>query len=135
MNKILSMLSGRAVDESIIDQGFVGNSQQTAGCFIKTHYVNSISEGTVIAVEKDPRDDTWAVTVEIDSDHWLRYCNLSATTCISGRPISQSNFIGYSHKGIMRLEYCNGDKSQFPVRINNTQLYKQDPTVIIFSEE
>lgn len=135
MNKVLSILSGKEVDESVIDQGFVGNSQQTAGCFIKTQFVNSISEGVVLATEKDPKTNTWTVTVEIDTEHWIRYCNLSATTSISGRNISQGSFIGYPYKGLMRLEYCNSDKSQFPVRINNRQLYKQDPTPVIFSED
>lgn len=135
MNKILSILSGHEVDESVIDQGFVGNSQQSAGCFIKTQMVNSISGGTIIATERDPKIGAWVVTVEIDSEHWIRYCYMSATKGIVGSDISQGDFIGYAYKGRIKLEYCTSEKSQFPVRILSKQLYKQDPTPIIFYEE
>ena len=40
----------------------------------------------------------------------------------------------YGYKGKMRLEYCTSDQSQFPVRILSRQLYKHDPTPIIFGQ-
>lgn len=135
MNPTLSILSGHPVDNSVIDQGFVGNSQQTAGCFIKTLHVNSITTGTVLAVEKDPDTSSWIVTIEFDSSIWIRYCYLSATSCIVGKSVLPGTFIGNSYKGKIKLEYCTSEKSKFPVRIDSKQLYKHDPTFLIFSEE
>ena len=134
MNVTLSTLTGTNVENprSVIDQGFVGNSQSTAGCFIKTQAVYSICNGVVLAVEQDPKDSTWGVTVEADSKHWVRYCCLSAAKVLVGGKISVYDSIGYANKGIMRLEYCTSEKSQFPVRVLNKQLYKCDPTPIIF---
>jgi len=132
MNEVLSTLAGREVDESIIEQGFIGSSQQNAGCFIKVPTVHSISEGIVIADEKDPSDSTRIVTVEVDSQHWIRYCRLCASSKFVGAKTKPGDLIGFSDKGLMKLEYCTAEKSQFPVRIIRNQLYKQDPTPIIF---
>lgn len=134
MNKTLSTLTGTTVDNprSVIDQGFVGNSQYTAGCFIKTHKVYSISSGIVLSVSQDPKDSTWGVTIEVTSKQWIRYCCLGATSVLVGRKISTYDVIGYANRGVMRLEYCTSDKTQFPVRVLDKQLYKTDPTPIIF---
>lgn len=135
MNKILSILSGKNTDDSIIYQGFVGNSQQNAGCFIKTSEVYSICKGTVISVEQDPSSGHWAVTVEIDSQHWIRYCELGAIKVKSGQDIDIYDHVGYGYKNLMRLEYCTSETSQFPVRILLNQLYKQDPSPVLFSDD
>lgn len=135
MNQILSILTGKQTDESVIDQGFIGNNQQTAGCFIKTDLVYSICVGTVLAVERDVKTATWCVTVEIDSQHWIRYCGLSSAKVAAGDRIEISTMIGYAYKHLMKLEYCTSEQSQFPVRILSRQLYKQDPTIILFSLE
>ena len=133
MNEILSILVGREVDESVIEQGFIGNSQQSAGCFIKTNYVFGICNGVIIGIDRDPNNSTWSITVEVDSQHWIRYCNISATPLLVGASAQVYDRVGYSTDGLMRLEYCNSDKSKFPVRVGSRQLYKQDPTPIIFS--
>ena len=52
MNQVLSILTGEQVDSSVIDRGYCGNSQQYAGCFIKTDKVYSICNGVVLAAEK-----------------------------------------------------------------------------------
>lgn len=134
MNKILSILSGVDTDESIIQQGFIGSSSQNAGCFIKTSDVNSICKGTVLHVDKDPSSNRLCVTVEIDSQHWIRYCELSEIKVASGQDIDIYDPIGYGYKNLMRLEYCTDEISQFPVRLLLCQLYKHDPSVILFSD-
>ena len=132
MNEFLSILVGKEVDSSVIEQGFVGNNPYTAGCHIKAQAVCSISTGVVIAVDRDPKDSTWCVTVEVDSKRWVRYCYLSGARVIVGAKISVYDPVGYPYKNKMRLEYCTAEKTQFPVRILNKQLYKTDPTPIIF---
>lgn len=134
MNKVLSILVGKEVDESVIEQGFIGSSQQSAGCFINAQAVFSICNGTVLSVDRDPRTDSWDVTVEVDSQHWIRYCNLSGTVVRAGTEISIYDSIGYGYKNLMRLEYCTAEKSAFPVRILSNQLYKQDPAPILFGD-
>lgn len=132
MNEFLSILLGRPVDSSVIIQGFVGNTSYTAGCNINAQSVYSVSTGTVLAVDRDPKDSTWCVTVEVDSKHWIRYCHLSGSMVLVGRKLDVYTPIGYAYKNTMRLEYCTSDNTQFPVRILNKQLYKTDPTPIIF---
>ena len=135
MNLVLSLLSGKEVETNVIDQGFSGINQTTAGCFIKTEEVHSISQGTVIAVEQDPKNARWTVTVKLDDFQWFRYCNLSIVKVAVLQELDLEDFIGYSYKGIMRLEYCTTEESQFPVRLSTDQMYKQDPTSIIFAQE
>ena len=135
MNKILSTLTGNQVDDpkSVIDQGFVGISAATAGCLIRTNMVHSICDGTVIATGIDPLNNTWTVTVEATSQMWIRYCLLLEDDLPAvGQKIKESDYIGVAHKKLMRLEYCTSAKSQFPVRELNKQLYKHDPSAIIF---
>ena len=136
MIEILSILTGRRINNpsSVIEQGFVGNSQFTAGCFIKSPKVYSICKGTVLAVEQDPINSTWTITVEVNSQKWVRYCCISSTNITAGSTLNQNDYIGDSYRGLMRLEYCTADKSQFPVRVLSKQLYKQDPTPIIFGQ-
>lgn len=135
MNKILSTLTGNPVNDpkSVIDQGFVGISSATAGCLIRTKLVHSISTGTVIACGIDPLNNSWTITVEINSQTWIRYCRLFEEDLPGvGQKLNESDYIGVAFKGLMRLEYCTAEKSQFPVRELNRQLYKHDPTPIIF---
>lgn len=135
MNKVLSTLTGNIVNDpkSVIDQGFVGISAATAGCLIRTSIVHSICDGTVIASGVDPLNNTVTLTVEVTSQMWIRYCclledNLPAV----GQKVKESDYLGVTYKGLMRLEYCTATTSQFPVRELNRQLYKHDPTPIIF---
>lgn len=135
MNKVLSTLTGTKVDnpKSVIDQGFVGNSSATAGCLIKTNLVYSICNGIVIATGIDPSNSTLTITVEVNSQKWIRYCRLASDEIPTiGQIVKTGDLLGVAHKGLMRLEYCTAEKSQFPVRELNTQLYKHDPTPIIF---
>ena len=136
-NEILSLLVGYNVIDSskVIEQGWMGSNQYNTGCLIKSTRVHSISDGTIIAVDKDPKTDTWSVTVEVSSQKWIRYCLLSATGTVPGMKVTADTVIGYGYKGKMRLEYCTSEKSEFPVRVLNHQLYKHDPTPILFSME
>ncbi len=137
MNQVLSILTGLKVEDtrSVIEQGFLDKNQSTAGCYIKTQSVHSISRGVVLAIEKDPKNLTWTVTVEVNSHKWVRYCCLSAVKVLTGIKINVNDSIGYADRGLMRLEYCTNKKTKFPVRITSRQLYKCDPTPIIFGQE
>lgn len=133
---ILSTLTGLNVTNprSVIDQGFVGNNTETANCKIKTTEVHSICEGLVLAVERNPIDNTWSVTVEVNSQLWVRYCSLRTTGIAVGSTLHKNDLVGYANKFIMRFEYCTTAKSKFPVRVATRQLYKQDPTPILFGQ-
>ena len=132
-NKIFSMLVGRKLsdNESVIEQGYGGSSQATAGCFIKTQGVYSICNGTVLAVERDPNNSTWCVTVWVNSQQWVRYCYLSSVKVLVGATVSENTPIGYEYKNLMKFEYCTSTKSKFPVRVATQQLYKHDPTPVL----
>ena len=137
MIEVLTILTGINVDDprSVIDRGFNGSSQETAGCLIKTFNVNSICKGVVLAIDKDPRTNTWCITVEVNSQHWIRYCLLASTKVSVGQNVFKGDFLGYGYRGTMQLEYCTANESQFPVRILSKQLYKHDPSPIIFGQE
>jgi len=132
-NSVLSMLVGRKLsdNESVIDQGYSGKNQATAGCFIKTQAVYSICKGTVLSVERDPNTSAWCVTVWVNSQQWVRYCYLSAVKVVVGTEISENTPIGYAYKNLMKFEYCTATKSKFPVRVSTKQLYKHDPTPVL----
>lgn len=134
MNEVLSMLTGTKVEDSssIIDQGF---NSYNGGCTIKTFEVHSICNGTVLAVARDPHYNRWCITVEVNSQKWVRYCNLSAFKVTVGQSINENDLLGYGYKNMMRFEYCTPTESQFPVRTLDLQLYKQDPTPILFGME
>lgn len=134
MNQVLSILTGKQVDSSVIDRGYCGNYQEYAGCYIKSDKVYSICNGVVLASEKDPKNDTYSVTVEVDSQCWVRYCYLSQVNVSAGAYLKLEDLVGYSTKNLTRLEYCTANESQFPVRILSKQLYKHDPTPIIFGK-
>lgn len=133
---VLSCLIGRELSdkENVIDQGYRGSSQATAGCFIKAQSVHSICSGTVLAIERDPNNATWCVTVWVTSQQWVRYCCLSAVKVIVGANINKNDSIGYAYKNLMKFEYCTSQKSPFPVRVTTQQLYKHDPTPILFGQ-
>lgn len=132
----LSILTGQEYIElkNVLNQGYSGSSSFNAGCWIKTHEVNSICEGTVIDIGQDPKTARWSVTVEVTSQRWVRYCCLSSVKVKLGYPVSSGTQIGYSYKGLMRFEYCNSDINPFPVRVSMRQLYKHDPTPILIGQ-
>ena len=136
MNEILSTLVGRTVENprTVILQGFRGKSTDTAGCLMNASTVYSICNGSVLDVGKNPKTDTWCVTVEAGVSCWIRYNGLSSTGVFSGQEIAKGAFIGFGNNGTMQLEYCTGEKSDYPVRLSGAQLYKHDPTPIIFSK-
>lgn len=135
--EILSLLTNTEVKEprEVINQGFLGNDDQTAGCWITTSDVYSICSGVVLAVDRAVKNNTWCVTVEVDNKHWVRYCGIAATKVIVGETINRGQFVGYAYKRLIRFEYCTSIASQFPVRILSKQLYKTDPTPILFGQE
>ena len=133
---ILSMLTGTTVysPATVIRRGYSDSDTTVAGCFINTQNVYSICTGVVIAVEQAISTNTWCVTVEINSKLWIRYCELSATSARIGVTVKPGDFLGYANNHLLRFEYCNSDKSKFPVRTTNRQLYKHDPTPILFGQ-
>ena len=131
MNEILNILTGQSDTANVIEQGF---NAYTTGCLIKTKNVYNICKGLVWAIEKDPRDSNWVVTIQTAPNTLIRYAKLSSVDVSIGDRLNISDSIGLAYKGIMRLEYCNSNKSQFPVRILNRQLYKHDPSPIIFGQ-
>lgn len=135
--EILSILTGMSVKDpsSVIEQGYIGDSPLTANCLIKTFEVHSVCRGTVLAIEKEPNFNYWCITVEVDSQHWVRYMSMASYKIKVGQNISKGDFIGYGYRGMMRFEYCISTQSQFPVRIIGKQLYKADPTPILFGME
>ena len=137
MNEVLSTLVGIEVNEpsQVIVQGWTVGDTAVTGCVIKLNKAHSICSGMVLAVEKDPKDNTWCVTVEVNSQRWVRYCHLSSAVSIVGQRLKLEDSIGFACNGTIRLEYCTADKSRFPVRIGSRQLYKQDPTPIVFGQE
>ena len=137
MIEVLTTLTGIKVDSPrfVINRGFLGNSQETAGCLINTFEVHSICRGVVLAVDKEPKQSTWCITVEVNSQRWVRYCLMATTKVSVGQTIYKDDFLGYGYRGRIQLEYCTATESQFPVRILSKQLYKQDPSPIIFGQE
>ena len=134
---VLSTLTGLTIKEprTVIDRGFIGNDQATANCLIKTFDIYSICKGLVLAVEQEPKTNHWCVTVETAPQKWIRYRSMASAKVKVGQSISKDTFVGYGYKGMMRFEYCNSKQSQFPVRILDKQLYKQDPSSILFGQE
>ena len=131
MNIILSDLVGTRIDDpkTVIYQGWTGYN---TGCLIKTSNVYSICNGKVISVEFDPKNDLYSITVELNSHIWVRYCKLSNTSVAVGQSLKPKDFIGIAYKQLMRLEYCNTEKSPHPIREIGKQFYKHDPTPLIF---
>lgn len=131
---VLSQLLGRHVDSSsgVIARGYMGNNTHTAGCLINTNKVFSICTGIVLAVDTDPFNDTITVTVENNSSRWIRYCMLSSANVKVGQTLKISDLIGVGTKSTIQLEYCTSETSKFPVRYLSKQLYKHDPTPVIF---
>lgn len=134
---ILSILTNTKVDSprSVIKQGYGGSDDSNAGCWILTSSVHSICNGTVLSVDRSPSTSAWCVTIEVDANRWVRYCGLGATNVIVGHKINKSDFIGYAYKGLMRFEYCTSKKTKFPVRLLSKQLYKTDPSQVLFGQE
>ena len=136
MMPVLSALVGKDIENprTVIEQGFRGKSTETAGCLMRVNTAYSICEGTVIAVGKSVLNNTWCVTISIGTDRWIRYCNLLSTGVLVSKNIKKGDFIGYGTDGYIQFEYCTAEKSNYPVRLLGTQLYKHDPTPILFSK-
>lgn len=135
MTDKFSILLGKEVfvPGDVIQQSYSASSSKNAGCWIRTQDVNSVCSGTVIAVDRD-EDYTWAVTVEIDSRQWVRYCALSSAKVLISSSVEVGTPIGYGYKNLMRFEYCTATKSKYPVRLLRRQLYKNDPTPVLFGQ-
>jgi len=135
MNLVLSTLTGNVVEDTsqVIVQGYLGNSTGTANCAIKTDDVYSISTGLIIALGEDPKKKTQTLTVQADTQHWIRYSNLKECIRKVGEHIDVQSYIGKASGQLVRLEYCTAKESQFPVREWGITLYKQDPTYLIFA--
>lgn len=137
MNPILSTLIGKTVEDprTVIERGFQGVNTYTANCLIKTNNVYCICDGIVLAAEKSPRTNNWCITTEVGPSRWVRYCGLSSSGVIVGKEVHKRDFVGYGDNGYMQLEYCTREKSDYPVRILGMQLYKHDPSPILFTKK
>jgi len=133
---VLEILTGMKVNNprDIIDRGFIGNSSDTAGCLLKTFEVHSICKGIVISIDYENKG-TWCITVEVNSQRWIRYCGLASVKIKSGQTLFTGDFLGYGYRGMMQLEYCTSDVNSYPVRLASKQLYKHDPSPVIFGQE
>lgn len=137
MNDALSTLVGMTVNDprTVIVRGFAGKSTETANCLIKASSVYSICRCKILAITQSPRNDGWCVTTYISADRWVRYCGLSSVGVLNNQIIDKGTLIGYGTNGQMQLEYCTPEKSNYPVRMLGTQLYKHNPTSIIFTKQ
>lgn len=137
MINILPTLTGVKVNNprDVIEKGWGCGKAYNTGCLIKTSEVHSICSGVVLAVERDPKVNTWTITVEINSQRWVRYCLMGSFKVNAGQSINKGDLLGFACKGLMRFEYCTADKSDFPVRALDRQLYKHDPSPVLFGQE
>lgn len=74
------------------------------------------------------------ITVQVSPYEILRYCNLTDIQVWFNTEIETDDFLGIAdpHKGL-QIEYCTSgpDTSRFPVRINETTYYKQNPIELL----
>ena len=105
------------------------------GCLIKTSVAYSVCEGVVIGIGQDDKNGLYSVTVEYDYLTWVRYCLLDSYEVSIGDTVAKGTKIGKAYKNNIRFEYCTDIVSDFPIRNLNRQLYKQDPTPILFGQE
>lgn len=135
--RILSTLTGTNVitTNQVINQGWHGSQPFMTGCLINTQDAYSVCSGLVIDIGIDDKNNLYSVTVEYNSVLWVRYCLLSKCYVAIGDNVTLGTKIGTTFKRLLRFEYCNKDVSDFPVRINTKQLYKHDPTPILFGQE
>ena len=136
-NQVLSTLTGITVKspDQVINQGWHGSQPFMTGCLINTVNVFSVCAGLVIDIGVDDKNNLYSVTVEYNSALWVRYCLLKSCNVAVGDRISVGQKVGITHSRLLRFEYCNKDISDFPVRVSNNQLYKHDPTPILFGQE
>lgn len=132
VNTTLSNMTGQTVTDTskFIIQGWC--TPYTTGCLINIDNVYSICSGTVIDIGKDDKNDLYSVTVEYNYQTWVRYCLLKSYNVKLGEKIVTTNKIGNAYKNKLRFEYCTVEQSNFPIRVSTRQLYKHDPTPVIF---
>lgn len=77
------------------------------------------------------------VTVKVSPYELIRYCNLTDMRVWYNSEVETTTFLGIAdpHKGL-QLEYCTSgpETSKFPVRINETTYYKQNPIKLLDGE-
>ena len=134
---VLSILTGKTVTDpaQVIKQGWHGGPPYMTGCLINTDNVFSICHGIVIGVGKYEKDGLYSITVEYNYLTWVRYCLLDTYNVSVGDTVELHTKIGTAHNGVIRFEYCTSKKSDFSVRNLSRQLYKQDPTPVLFGQE
>ena len=134
---ILSILTGGTVRDpnSVIIQGWHGGRPFMTGCLINTSVAHSICSGKVIDIGTDDKNDLYSVTIEYNSVTWVRYCLLQTCKVSVGDVITLNTVIGIPYKKSLRFEYCNDIVTDFPVRLLQRQLYKHDPTPVLFGME
>lgn len=134
---VLSILVGHTVKDpnTVIIQGWHGSRPFMTGCLVHTDNAYSICAGKVIDIGSDDKNDLYSVTVEYDYVTWVRYCLLQDYHVSVGDTIIANTLIGTPFKKSLRFEYCNANVTDFPVRLLHRQLYKHDPTPIIFGME
>lgn len=134
---ILSTIVGASLSDSskVVIQGWHDSPPYLTGTLISASSVYSMSTGVVIAVGQDDKNDLYSVTVEYNYVTWFRYCLLKTCEVNVGDTVAIGTKIGTTSKDTLRFEYCSQAPSDFPMRALGRQLYKQDPTPILFGAD
>lgn len=130
---VISTLVGKKASDpyKYIRQGWQDTRPYMTGCLLNVNTAYSVCMGTVIDVGTDDKNDLYSVTIEYEYLTWIRYCLLDSCSVKLGDKVTEGTEIGSPHKAILRFEYCNNEISDFPVRIGDRCLYKQDPMVVL----
>jgi len=112
------------------DPNFKKYGGYQSGIDIEAKHVYAMSPGTVVFVGRS--DKTYSVIVRNDPKRYLMYSNLKTVLVASGDDVDLGDKLGDASK-FVRVEYVTTKKSKWPVRINDTTYYKNDPTDIVYS--
>lgn len=127
---MLSVMLNKQIDDyKQYIVGYYNDDEQpyTTGIKISASNVYSVCPGRVISVRWS-FESKWTVTVLVNSNQIVRYCNLQDGKVREGQMIDFRTYIGEA-SSFVRFEYCTSDKgnSMWPVRIKSLTMYKQDP--------
>lgn len=134
---ILSTLVGTPISDTsaVVLQGWHDSPPYLTGTLIRAASVYSMSTGVVISIGQDDKNNLYSVTIEYNYVTWFRYCLLKTCDIHVGDHVGIGTKIGTASKNTLRFEYCNQVQSDFPMRALGRQLYKQDPTPILFGAD
>lgn len=98
---------------------------------IKADKVYSVSSGKVVCIRNEA-NNTLSVSILVNKNQLVRYCNLTGVDLYLYSEVSVGDFIGTVNKYVS-FEYCTEQQgnSKWPVRFENYQFFKQDPSAIV----